>query len=80
MSGSPFFRLFSAFCSPIGSHSVSQWICGQDWLRQKLQVRPMLAGVKPYWQKSTGLLPAAVSQSLVLEDLLKRKLLARHRH
>lgn len=42
-----------------------------DWLRQKLQERPMLVGeLKPYWQKATGLLPAAVSQSLVLEDLL----------
>jgi hypothetical protein len=42
-----------------------------DWLRQKLQVRPMLVGeLKPYWQKATGLLPAAVSQSLLLDNLL----------
>jgi hypothetical protein len=42
-----------------------------DWLRQKLQVRPMLIGeLKPYWQKATGLLPAALSQSLNLDFLL----------
>ena len=41
------------------------------WLRQKLQVRPMLIGeLKPLWMRATGLLPAEVSQTLSLEDLL----------
>ncbi len=41
------------------------------WLRQKLELRPALIGeLKPLWMKATGLLPASVSQSLVLEDLL----------
>jgi len=41
------------------------------WLRQKLESRPALIGeLKPLWMKATGLLPASVSQSLVLEDLL----------
>lgn len=41
------------------------------WLRQKLDSRPALIGeLKPLWMKATGLLPASVSQSLVLEDLL----------
>jgi hypothetical protein len=41
------------------------------WLRQKLESRPALIGeLKPLWMRATGLLPAATSQSLVLEDLL----------
>lgn len=41
------------------------------WLRQKLESRPALIGeLKPLWMKATGLLPASVSQSLMLEDLL----------
>ena len=41
------------------------------WLRQKLESRPALIGeLKPLWMKATGLLPASVSQSLVLGDLL----------
>jgi hypothetical protein len=42
-----------------------------DWLRQKLHARAMLIGeLKPYWQKATGLLPAAMSQSVNLDFLL----------
>jgi len=42
-----------------------------DWLRQRLQARPMLIGeLKPLWMRAAGLLPAEVSQFLVLEDLL----------
>ena len=41
------------------------------WLRQKLESRPALLGeLKPLWMRATGLLPAEVSESLVLEDLL----------
>jgi len=41
------------------------------WLRQNLESRPMLIGeLKPVWMKATGLLPALLSQILVLEDLL----------
>lgn len=41
------------------------------WLRQKLESRPMLIGeLKPLWMRATGLLPAQVSQSLILENLL----------
>ena len=41
------------------------------WLRQKLEVHPAHIGeLKPLWMKATGLLAAATSQSLVLEDLL----------
>jgi hypothetical protein len=42
-----------------------------DWLRQELQIRPMLLGeLKPLWMRATGLLPADLSRTLVLEDLL----------
>jgi DNA modification methylase len=41
------------------------------WLRQKVEVRPVLIGeIKPHWMKATGLLPAHISQSLILENLL----------
>lgn len=41
------------------------------WLRQKLESRPMLIGeLKPLWMRATGLLPAPVSQSLILDNLL----------
>jgi hypothetical protein len=41
------------------------------WLRQKLALRPMLIGeLKPLWMRATGLLPAPVSQALVLDNLL----------
>jgi len=42
-----------------------------DWLRRRLQMRPMLIGeLKPLWMRATGLLPAEVSRFLALEDLL----------
>jgi hypothetical protein len=42
-----------------------------DWLRQKLRARPMLIGeLKPLWMRAVGLLPADVSQSLSLDELL----------
>jgi hypothetical protein len=41
------------------------------WLRQKLESRPALIGeLKPLWMRATGLLPARVSQSLILENIL----------
>ena len=41
------------------------------WLRQKLESRPALIGeLKPPWMRATGLLPAATSQSLILDFLL----------
>lgn len=42
-----------------------------DWLRQKVHARPMLIGeLKPFWMRAVGLLPANVSQSLSLDELL----------
>jgi DNA modification methylase len=42
-----------------------------DWLRQKLHAQPALIGeLKPLWMRATGLLPAALSQSLNLDFLL----------
>ena len=42
-----------------------------DWLRQKLHAAPANIGeLKPLWMRATGLLPAAVSQSLDLDFLL----------
>ena len=41
------------------------------WLRQRLESRPMLIGeIKPLWMRATGLLQAAMSQTLVLDNLL----------
>ncbi|MCX6880252.1 MAG: DNA methyltransferase [Verrucomicrobia bacterium] len=41
------------------------------WLRQKIAAQPALLGeLKPLWMKATGLLPAALSETLVLEHLL----------
>ena len=41
------------------------------WLRQKLALRPMLLGeIKPLWMRATGLLPAAMSKTLELDNLL----------
>ena len=41
------------------------------WLRQRVQPRPILIGeLKPLWMRATGLLPAEISQSLILENLL----------
>ena len=51
--------------------NIKDEVTAIDWLRQKLQVRPMLVGeIKPYWQKAMGLLPSALSQSLELDNLL----------
>ena len=42
-----------------------------EWIRQHLKREPALIGeLKPLWMRATGLLPAEVSQTLVLEDLL----------
>ncbi len=42
-----------------------------DWLRQKVHARPMLIGeLKPLWMRAVGLLPADVSQTLSLDELL----------
>lgn len=41
------------------------------WLRQRIAFQPALIGeLKPHWMKATGLLPANISQALVLENLL----------
>jgi hypothetical protein len=41
------------------------------WLRQKIESRPMVIGeIKPLWMRATGLLSAAMSQTLVLDNLL----------
>jgi DNA modification methylase len=41
------------------------------WLRQRIAAQPALIGeLKPHWMKATGLLPANISQALVLENLL----------
>jgi hypothetical protein len=50
---------------------VKDEVTAIEWLRQKLHAAPMLIGeLKPFWMRATGLLPATVSQSLSLEDLL----------
>jgi hypothetical protein len=50
---------------------VTDEVTAIEWLRQKLHVAAMLIGeLKPFWMRATGLLPAAVSQALSLEDLL----------
>jgi hypothetical protein len=51
--------------------SVKDELTAIAWLRQKVQQNPMLIGeLKPLWMRATGLLPAEISQTLVLEDLL----------
>ncbi len=51
--------------------TVKDEVSAIDWLRQKLSVRPMMIGeLKPLWMRATGLLPAALSQSLILDFLL----------
>ncbi len=51
--------------------TVKDEVSAIDWLRQKLGARPMLIGeLKPLWMRATGLLPAALSQSLILDFLL----------
>ena len=50
---------------------VTDEITAIEWLRQKLHTTPALIGeLKPRWMRATGLLPAAVSETLVLEDIL----------
>lgn len=50
---------------------VTDNVSAIDWLRQQLQARPMLIGeLKPHWMRAIGLLPADVSQSLSLDELL----------
>ncbi|MBU1744060.1 MAG: site-specific DNA-methyltransferase [Proteobacteria bacterium] len=52
--------------------AVKEEVSAIDWLRQKVQARPMLVGeLKPLWMRATGLLPAEVSQQLDLEVLLR---------
>lgn len=50
---------------------INDSLTGIDWLRQKLRARAMLVGeLKPLWMRAVGLLPAEISQSLDLEELL----------
>ena len=52
--------------------AVKDEVSAIEWLRQKIQARPMLVGeLKPLWMRATGLLPAEVSQQLDLEVLLR---------
>jgi DNA modification methylase len=51
--------------------AVTDELTAIDWLRYQLHDRPVLLGeLRPLWMRATGLVPAEVSQSLVLEDLL----------
>jgi len=51
--------------------AVKDEVTAIAWLRQKLESRPALIGeLKPLWMRATGLLPASISQSFILEDLL----------
>ena len=51
--------------------TIKDEVSAIDWLRQKLSLRPMMIGeLKPLWMRATGLLPAALSQSLILDFLL----------
>ena len=51
--------------------AITDEVTAIDWLRQQLQVKSLLIGeLKPLWMRATGLLPADLSQSLVVEDLL----------
>ena len=51
--------------------AVKDEISAIEWMRQHLKREPALIGeLKPLWMRATGLFPAEVSQSLVLEDLL----------
>ena len=52
--------------------AVKDEVSAIEWLRQKVQARPMLVGeLKPLWMRATGLLHAEVSQQLDLEVLLR---------
>ena len=51
--------------------AVTDEITAIAWLRQKVRLKPMLIGeFKPLWMQATGLLPASISQELVLDMLL----------
>ncbi len=51
--------------------TIKDEISAIEWIRQRLKAGPALIGeLKPLWMRATGLLPAEVSQTLVLEDLL----------
>ena len=51
--------------------SVKDEFTAIDWLRQKIQLKPMLIGeLKPIWMRATGLLPESVSRELPLDMLL----------
>ena len=50
---------------------ITDEVSAIDWLRHRIRANPVLIGeLKPLWMRATGLLPAEVSQNLVLEDLL----------
>ena len=52
--------------------TVSNELTAIAWLRQQLHGGPKLIGeLKPFWMRATGLLPASLSQTLVLETLLR---------
>jgi hypothetical protein len=52
--------------------TVANELTAIAWLRQKLHGSPKLIGeLKPLWMRATGLLPAELSQTLVLETLLR---------
>jgi DNA modification methylase len=51
--------------------AIKDEVSAIEWIRQRLKAGPMLVGeLKPLWMRTTGLLPAEVSQNLVLDDLL----------
>lgn len=52
--------------------TVANELTSIAWLRQQLNGGPKLIGeLKPLWMRATGLLPAVLSQTLVLETLLR---------
>lgn len=54
--------------------TIKDEVTAIDWLRQKLHAQAVLIGeLKPLWMRATGLLPAALSQSLNLDFLLGEK-------
>ena len=51
--------------------AIKDEVSAIEWIRQRLKAGPALIGeLKPLWMRATGLLPAEVSQTFVLEDLL----------
>jgi 16S rRNA G966 N2-methylase RsmD len=52
--------------------AVKDEVSAIEWLRQKVQMHPLLVGeLKPLWMRATGLLAVEVSQQLDLEVLLR---------